>query len=76
MLLWDALVSAGRARTLREIARLVERTNLDVSEWEFRSGECACILGVFFTYWLLGIKNVLVITDADGWRYAKGKAPG
>jgi hypothetical protein len=75
MFLWDAFVSACRARTPREIARLVERTGLDVSEWEFRSGECACIPGVFFTYWFLGIKKDLGIKDADGRQYAKGKAP-
>ncbi|KAL2852597.1 hypothetical protein BJX68DRAFT_54292 [Aspergillus pseudodeflectus] len=74
MLVWDALVSAGRARTPREIAGLVERTGLDVSEWELRSGECACIPGVFYTYWFLGIKKDLGLKPADGRQDAKGKA--
>jgi hypothetical protein len=74
MLVWDALVSAGRARTPREIAGLVERTGLDVSEWELRSGECACIPGVFYTYWFLGIKKDLGLKAADGRQDAKGKA--
>lgn len=54
---FDGFVSTLRCRTPEELRELLRQPDLDVSEWEFTSGNRMMIWPFLHIYWFMGVRK-------------------